>query len=298
MRKALIASLAVAAAALVARRDGDRRAPLGRGRGDPRLREGSLNLLDDGDAHGRRRQPGLPAVVRRRREEKPWKVSDPYTGKGYESAVAYAVAKQLGFAKAAGQVDVRARSTTRTARARSRSTSTSPRSRTRPSARRRSTSRTAYYFVNQAVVGRKGKPIAKVKSIAGLKQYKLGAQVGTTSYDVHHAAHQAVLDAARLRHERRGGAGAQERPDRRARRRPADRVLRHRGAGRRRHDRRPARRRGARRSASASCFQKGNPLDGVREQGARQPLGERDDQEAPAAPGSPRRRRARPEVAA
>jgi len=40
----------------------------------------------------------------------------------------------------------------------------------------------SYYFVNQAVVGRKGKPIAKVKSIAGLKPFKLGAQVGTTSY--------------------------------------------------------------------------------------------------------------------
>ena len=40
-----------------------------------------------------------------------------------------------------------------------------------------------YYFVNQAVVGRKGKPIASVRSINGLKKYKLGAQVGTTSYD-------------------------------------------------------------------------------------------------------------------
>jgi polar amino acid transport system substrate-binding protein len=40
----------------------------------------------------------------------------------------------------------------------------------------------SYYFVNQAVVGRKGKPITKVRSIAGLKPFKLGAQVGTTSY--------------------------------------------------------------------------------------------------------------------
>src|SRR5438094_628333 len=29
-----------------------------------------------------------------------WKVSDPYSGKGYESAVTYAVAKQLGYSKA------------------------------------------------------------------------------------------------------------------------------------------------------------------------------------------------------
>ena len=40
----------------------------------------------------------------------------------------------------------------------------------------------AYYFVNQAVVGRKGTSIAKVKSISGLRPFKLGAQVGTTSY--------------------------------------------------------------------------------------------------------------------
>ena len=40
-----------------------------------------------------------------------------------------------------------------------------------------------YYFVNQSLVGRKGKPIASAKSINALKKYKLGAQVGTTSYD-------------------------------------------------------------------------------------------------------------------
>jgi polar amino acid transport system substrate-binding protein len=40
----------------------------------------------------------------------------------------------------------------------------------------------SYYFVNQAIVGRKGSSIAKVRSIAGLQRFKLGAQVGTTSY--------------------------------------------------------------------------------------------------------------------
>src|SRR5439155_18241014 len=28
-----------------------------------------------------------------------WKISDPYSGKGFESAVAYAIAKELGFAR-------------------------------------------------------------------------------------------------------------------------------------------------------------------------------------------------------
>jgi polar amino acid transport system substrate-binding protein len=40
-----------------------------------------------------------------------------------------------------------------------------------------------YYFVNQSLVARKSKPIASVRSIAGFRQYKLGAQIGTTSYD-------------------------------------------------------------------------------------------------------------------
>jgi polar amino acid transport system substrate-binding protein len=41
----------------------------------------------------------------------------------------------------------------------------------------------AYYFVNQAVVANAGTPISQVTTIAGLRPYKLGAQVGTTSYD-------------------------------------------------------------------------------------------------------------------
>ena len=40
----------------------------------------------------------------------------------------------------------------------------------------------AYYYVNQALVGREGTQIASAKSIAALKPYSLGAQLGTTSY--------------------------------------------------------------------------------------------------------------------
>jgi len=41
----------------------------------------------------------------------------------------------------------------------------------------------SYYFVNQAVVGNAETSISRVKTVAGLRPYKLGAQVGTTSYD-------------------------------------------------------------------------------------------------------------------
>jgi polar amino acid transport system substrate-binding protein len=39
-----------------------------------------------------------------------------------------------------------------------------------------------YYNVNQSIVGLKGKPISSVRSINGLRKYRLGAQLGTTSY--------------------------------------------------------------------------------------------------------------------
>jgi polar amino acid transport system substrate-binding protein len=40
----------------------------------------------------------------------------------------------------------------------------------------------SYYDVNQSVVVNKGTPIASVTTVAGLKPYELGAQLGTTSY--------------------------------------------------------------------------------------------------------------------
>ena len=40
----------------------------------------------------------------------------------------------------------------------------------------------SYYDVNQSVVVNKGTPIASVTSVAGLRPYELGAQLGTTSY--------------------------------------------------------------------------------------------------------------------
>src|SRR5207249_8042441 len=41
----------------------------------------------------------------------------------------------------------------------------------------------SYYDVHQSIVVRKGTPIASVHSIAGLRKYKLGVQIGTTSYN-------------------------------------------------------------------------------------------------------------------
>jgi polar amino acid transport system substrate-binding protein len=110
-----------------------------------------------------------------------WKINDPSTGKGYESAVAYAIAKKLGYARSqvkwlyvpfnkafapgakAFDFDINQISIT-AARAKVVSFSKS------------------YYDVNQALVVNKGTKIAAVRSIAGLRSFKLGAQLGTTSY--------------------------------------------------------------------------------------------------------------------
>src|SRR3954451_7482405 len=99
-----------------------------------------------------------------------WKINDPSTGKGFESAVAYAVAKQLGFGRdevewtytpfnksfAPGRksfdFDINQISFT-PARAKVVGFSAS------------------YYDVNQSIVVLKGKPIAKVRSRAGLRDY-------------------------------------------------------------------------------------------------------------------------------
>src|SRR4051812_2688698 len=113
--------------------------------------------------------------------KKPWQVSDPRSGQGYESAVAYAVAKQLGFSKA--EVDW-----TRVPF----NTSFAPGPKTfdfdinqissTPARAKVVDFSDSYYDVNQSVVVNKGTPIASATSIAALKPYSLGAQLGTTSY--------------------------------------------------------------------------------------------------------------------
>ena len=110
-----------------------------------------------------------------------WKINDPSTGKGFESAVAYAVAQYLGFAhadvhwiytpfakafapgKKSFDFDINQISYT-AARAKVVTFSAS------------------YYDVNQAIAVVKGTKIAGVHSVAGLKSFKLGAELGTTSY--------------------------------------------------------------------------------------------------------------------
>jgi len=117
----------------------------------------------------------------------PWKADpnngtgNPYTGKGYESAVTYAIASKLGFEQSdvvwtaipfnnsykpgpkpfdfyVGQVSYSA--------ARAGAVDFSD----------------GYFDVQQALVANKGTPITNAKTFADLQGYKLGVQIGTTSY--------------------------------------------------------------------------------------------------------------------
>ncbi|GAB7052231.1 ABC transporter substrate-binding protein [Catenuloplanes indicus JCM 9534] len=114
----------------------------------------------------------------------PWFSDDkPESGEGFESAVAYAVATELGYTKenvvwtrvrfdsaiAPGpktfDIDINQFSITEE--------------------RRKAVDFSSpYYLVRQAIVAKNSSPVAGVTDLAGLKDAKLGAQVGTTSYQV------------------------------------------------------------------------------------------------------------------
>jgi polar amino acid transport system substrate-binding protein len=130
----------------------------------PQVKEGVLTIATDEPVYG------------------PWfDNNDPANGKGYEAAVAYAVADELGYSKkkvewvrvpfnnvvAPGcrnfDFDINEFSIT-------------------PERAKVIDFSTGYYDVTQAVITVAGSKIANAKSIADLKGAKLGAQVGTTSY--------------------------------------------------------------------------------------------------------------------
>ncbi|MFF2366604.1 ABC transporter substrate-binding protein [Streptomyces sp. NPDC058122] len=113
----------------------------------------------------------------------PWfKEDKPANGKGFESAVTYAVAKRLGYADA----DVVWQSVPfNKAFAPGAKTFDFDINQVSISSERRKAVdfSSGYYDVRQAVIALKGSKAAKATSLAGLKDLKLGAQVGTTSLD-------------------------------------------------------------------------------------------------------------------
>ena len=112
----------------------------------------------------------------------PWELGDPTNGKGFESAVGYAIADQLGFgtdevvwtvvpfanAFAPGPKDFDLDLTQISFK---------------PERAETADLSEGYYFGNQSLVVLESSPLASATSIAALKDSIFGAQVGTTSYD-------------------------------------------------------------------------------------------------------------------
>src|SRR4051812_40662669 len=139
----------------------------------PTVTDGQLTIGTD--------NPAFPPWYAGGTKSSKWKINDPATGKGYESAVAYAIAGKLGYAKS---------KVSWTYVPFNRSFAPGPKSfdfdinqiSYTPARAKVVAFSKSYYDVNQAIVVNKGAKIATVRSVAGLHSYKIGAQLGTTSY--------------------------------------------------------------------------------------------------------------------
>jgi polar amino acid transport system substrate-binding protein len=181
MRKFFI-PLAVLAAAVLAATLGGRTEAAAAPTAIPGCAKAGLNLIEDGQLSVGTDNPAFPPWFGGGETKgRPWKINDPATGKGFESAVAYAVAKELGFTRA--QVEwIYTPFNRAIAPGRKQFDFAINQISYTPERAKALAFSASYYNVNQSIVGLKGKRISSVRSIRGLKGYKLGAQLGTTSY--------------------------------------------------------------------------------------------------------------------
>jgi polar amino acid transport system substrate-binding protein len=107
---------------------------------------------------------------------------DPTNGKGFESAVAYAVADKLGFAKDEVKWTIVPFNSSYAPGPKDFDFDLNQISITPPRAKRVDFSM-PYYTAPQAVVALKKAPAAQAKTLADLRDAKIGVQVGTTSLD-------------------------------------------------------------------------------------------------------------------
>jgi polar amino acid transport system substrate-binding protein len=112
---------------------------------------------------------------------------DPTNGKGFESAVAYAVAQQLGFAKGDVKWTVVPFNSSYAPGPKKFDFDINQISISPQRAKHVDFSQ-AYFTAPQAVVAPKGSPALAAKSLADLAKVKIGVQVGTTSLDAVNAS--------------------------------------------------------------------------------------------------------------
>jgi polar amino acid transport system substrate-binding protein len=149
----------------------------------PSCEKDSLDLLNTGQLTVGTDNPAYsPWFAGGASKDSPWKINDPNTGEGFESAVAYAVAETLGFtAEEVEWIEVPF------------AQSFKPGEKDfdvfinqvsfKPARDEAVDFSDSYYEVNQALVAVKGTPIAEATTVEELGAYRLGAPLGTTSYD-------------------------------------------------------------------------------------------------------------------
>ena len=136
---------------------------------------GALTIGTDNPAYPPYFQGGTPKGSQ-------WKLNDPTTGKGFESAVAYAVAGAMGFSPDNVQWVVAPFNQTYAPGSKAWDFAIEQISYSAKRAKAVDFSE-SYYDVNQALVAVKGTPITGATSLADLQGYTLAAPIGTTSYD-------------------------------------------------------------------------------------------------------------------
>jgi polar amino acid transport system substrate-binding protein len=141
-----------------------------------------LNLVTPGQLTVATGNPAYPPWFEGGTQNSFWKINDPNNDEGYESAVTYAVARQLGFTKP--EVEWKAIAFNQTFRPGPKDFDFAIQQIGITPQRAKAVAFSDPYFqLNQSVVGLQGAPITSATTIADLRKYKLGAAVGTTSLD-------------------------------------------------------------------------------------------------------------------
>lgn len=112
----------------------------------------------------------------------PWELGDPTNGEGFESAFAYALADQLGFAEADVAWVVVPFDNSFAPGAKSFDIDVNQVS-FKPERAEAVDLSDGYYTLNQSIVALNDNGVATAKTVADLKAFKFGAQTGTTSLD-------------------------------------------------------------------------------------------------------------------
>jgi polar amino acid transport system substrate-binding protein len=144
--------------------------------------KGSLDLVNAGQLTVGTDNPAFPPWFEGTEEFEPWDPTTQPTKKGYEAEVAYAIARELGF------IDDEVKWTVVPFNQAFRP---GPKNfdfdinqiSYKPERAKAVDFSESYYDVEQAIVGLESNPIANARSVAHLKDRKLGAQIGTTSLE-------------------------------------------------------------------------------------------------------------------